>query len=177
MPANSGRYWSRRSRYHCGSDVSLMNEEHLRTYLSDHLAGSVGAVELLKALIHDGAERPRAAEFRSLLTEIDEDRSVLKDLLHRLSADESPIKNAGAWLTEKALRPKTSSDSPLGLLEALEVLSLGIEGKLRLWQVLAVADWQSGLDLTALEQRARDQITRVEAMRLDAARAAFSARE
>jgi hypothetical protein len=63
------------------------------------------------------------------------------------------------------------------LLEALETLALGIQGKLALWRALATATEQvpelRKMDLAQLERRAREQHERVEAQRLQVARTAF----
>jgi hypothetical protein len=72
-------------------------------------------------------------------------------------------------------------DEEAGLLrrlERLEVLVLGVEGKLRLWQALLAAskrDQRLGaLDYEWLIGRADDQRSRIEAMRLEAARSALT---
>ena len=65
------------------------------------------------------------------------------------------------------------------LFEALEALSLGIEGKRCLWVALAGAAEQSPalrlLDYAHLAARAQEQRTRVEAKRLETAAAALVA--
>lgn len=73
-------------------------------------------------------------------------------------------------MAEKLLEVKTGSGD-LGLLESLEVLILGIEGKLRLWRSLECLD--TGLNLPSLQLTATSQIHRVENMRMDAAKRAF----
>ena len=56
---------------------------------------------------------------------------------------ESRTRKATAWLTEKVTELKLRLDDPAGgalrLLEALEAVSLGIEGKRALWRALAAA--------------------------------------
>jgi hypothetical protein len=65
----------------------------------------------------------------------------------------------------------------LGLVTALEILVLGITGKQLLWRALNASLGSSpllrGADLGKLEERAIDQLERVEARRLEAAREAF----
>jgi hypothetical protein len=104
-------------------------------------------------------------------------------LLESLGAKESTLRKAAAWLTEKVGEAKLALDgggnSQLQLLEALEALGLGIQGKLGLWRTLSATLNDEPeirkLDLARLEQRARNQFDRVEAQRLLAARAAFGA--
>jgi hypothetical protein len=160
-----------------------MGTESLTTYLNDHLAGSVAAIELLDHLrkVPKGSERE--VLFTALRSEIEEDQKVLKELLRSLGGTPSRVRQAAAWLTEKVGEAKLMLDDPgsgeLRLLEALETLELGILGKLALWRALGViADRVPQirkLDLAGLERRARDQHARVETERLQAARAALGA--
>lgn len=156
-----------------------MTTEALGIYLNDHLAGSVGAVEMLERAIEDNAGTPLAAGLTPLLSAIREDQQVLRGVLERLEVGESPLKKAGAWLMEKAGRVKLgdTGEGALRRLEMLEALSLGIRGKHALWRSLRrVAerhDALAGVDFGALERRAGEQYESVEAYRLEAAVAAL----
>jgi hypothetical protein len=153
----------------------------LTNYLNDHLAGSVGALELLDRLIDAYREKPLEHFFRSLREEIQHDQEQLKELMQKLGADESAVRKAGAWLVEKLSRAKIGlSDEPegeIGLLLALEALVLGITGKRSLWRALQAASRTvpqlARLDYAGLENRAIEQCERVEAKRLETARTAF----
>lgn len=147
---------------------------NLTTYLKDHLAGSVVALELLDHLTTAYADRPEAAQMQTLKAEIEYDQQLLKDLIERCHAHENPLKKAGAWIAEKALQMKVKpADDDFGILQSLEVLVLGIEGKLRLWRSLQGVD--TGLDLPHLQSDAHRQIHQVELLRLEAAERAFAA--
>jgi hypothetical protein len=158
-----------------------MGIEILGTYLNDHLAGSVAAIELLDHLreLSKGTERERL--FTALQSEVAEDQKVLKELLREMGGKESRVRKAAAWLTEKLGKAKLRLDDPGGgelrLLEALETLELGILGKGALWRTLGVATdlvpQIRRLDLGKLERRAQEQHDRVETERLNVARAAF----
>ena len=149
----------------------------LPTYLNDHLAGSMAAIELLDHLrkVSKGSERETL--FTALQSEIEEDQKVLKELLRGLGEQQSRVRQAAAWLTEKVGEAKLKLDDPgsgeLRLLEALETLGLGILGKVALWRALAVVAERvpqiRRLDLAGLERRARDQHARVETERLKVA--------
>jgi hypothetical protein len=69
-------------------------------------------------------------------------------------------------------------DNQLRILEALETLALGIQGKLLLWRALgsvsATAPAFRAVDFSQLERRARDQFDRVDTERLLVARAALA---
>lgn len=159
-----------------------MSNEALTTYLSDHVAGSVAAIELLDHLHELSRGTDRENVLANLRSEIEEDQAVLLELLHSLGAKESRMRKAAAWLTEKLGEAKLKLDDPGGgqfqLLEALETLGLGILGKLALWGALEVAREDvpqlRKLDFAKLKQRARAQHDRVEAERKRAVRAAFS---
>jgi hypothetical protein len=158
-----------------------MSHEHIATYLNDHLAGSLVAIELLEHLesAHKGTGIERfAAELRA---DIAEDRLELEALMARLKVTESRTRKATAWLSEKVteikLRLDDSGDGSLRLLEAFEALSLGIEGKRGLWRALAAAAENAPAlklaDYEELTRRAEEQRGRVEAERLKAARRAL----
>jgi hypothetical protein len=153
-----------------------MSADALVTYLNDHLAGSVAAVELVERATHAHEGTALGRFFQELGEEIKADQETLRDLLTRVDGSENRLKQAGAWLTGKASRLKLGGpddQSPLGHVETLEALGLGILGKMALWRLLRdVAPRHPGLtgiDFGGLEQRAKQQHDRVEARRLEAA--------
>jgi hypothetical protein len=158
-----------------------MAKEHIVTYLNDHLAGATAAVELLEHLETAHAESAAGQAAAGLRAEIEADRQELRAVMGRLEVDESRARKASGWLgskvTELKLRLDDRSGGDLHLFEALEVLSLGIEGKHGLWRALmAAAQDAPGLqvaDYERLARRAVEQRGRVEAMRLEAARKAL----
>lgn len=158
-----------------------MSRQILTTYLNDHLAGSVAALELLDDLRKGSKGTPRVAWLAPLRSDIEQDQQVLRELLRAVGGKESRLRKAAAWMTEKLGEAKLKLDDPgdgeLELLEALESLALGIQGKLKLWRTLqAVRDRVPELqqmDLPTLERRAMEQHDRVDAERLQVARAAL----
>ena len=158
-----------------------MTRRALSTYLNDHLAGSVAALELVEHL--PALVGPDDKELLlQLKSEIRDDQQLLKQLLEHLGESESPVRKAAAWISEKLGEVKLKFDDPgdgeLRVLEALEALGLGIQGKLALWRALrAVAGTESGLgavDFGRLERRALDQFDRVDRLRLQFARTALT---
>ena len=95
-----------------------MSHKNLTTYLNDHLAGSVMALELIKHAAKPCAGTPLARSLEQLHGEIEEDQTVLRELLQRLDASENPVKKAAAWIAEKVGRVKMdasdTSDPPDG---------------------------------------------------------------
>jgi hypothetical protein len=162
-----------------------MRIDSLGVYLNDHLAGSVGALELLDHLISEGDRAPIGRVLATLKADIAEDQVALQTLLGRLGIEERRAGKALAWLGEKVARLKLraagASNDALQFLEGVEALALGIQGKAALWRSLvavsAADDRLSEADLAALEGRALDQFARAEALRLAAAVAAFAAPE
>jgi hypothetical protein len=164
----------------CGR-IRNMSKEQLPIYLKDHLAGSVGALELLDHLIESYKGKPLEEFFQNLRDEIDADQDTLQDLIEKLGEKESAVRKAGAWVAEKVSRAKIrlgdSEKNQLGLLHALEGLVLGITGKRALWAALAAAadavPQLRELDYARLQKRAAEQCDRVEAKRLEVAREVF----
>jgi hypothetical protein len=148
---------------------------NLGIYLNDHLAGATGGVGRARAArdANEGTEffEPLAAVCR----EIEEDRSSLESLMDDLGIGRSRVKTTLGGLGERAGRLKPNGQlrgySPLGRVIDLEVLLLGITGKIRLWTLLGdLLDGETSRDLAALARRAEDQRTRVGELQEHAAR-------
>src|SRR3981081_3701627 len=112
-------------------------DKALETYLHDHLAGAVLAIDLLEAL-QDKHQGDPLGDFAALiLIEVEADRTTLKNLADRIRAGSDKLKEVSTWLSEKISRIKLNRDPhSLGTFEALEFLALGILGKLALWDAL-----------------------------------------
>jgi hypothetical protein len=159
-----------------------MQQDALESYLNDHVAGSVAAIELLDHLVESSEDRGRKQFFEEIRTDVNEDQETLRGILRALGAEESGFRKAGAWLTEKVGRLKLQLEGAvrgsLHELEALEALALGVLGKLALWRALAVAggiEALRGVDLGELQRRAETQHARIESRRLDLAGKLFAA--
>jgi hypothetical protein len=145
----------------------------LLTYLADHLAGSIHAIELLKNLQKEYNDHEIGQFSGRILTEIESDRKLLDDLSRQLGGGPSTAKEITAWVGEKVSRLKFRHGDPesLGTFEAFEQLALGILGKLSLWRALSVASNSESrlrtLDYEELIRRAADQHERVERKRLE----------
>lgn len=154
--------------------------EPLAVYLHDHFAGSHLAVGLLESMGKQHQGEPMGEFAGTLLSEIQQDQRVLQGLVQRVgSAPAEPIKRLAGGLMEKATRFKLhgSSAEGLGLLEKLEILSLGVLGKRCLWLALeCVAPFDGRLqntDYKKLITRAENQHQRLEEQRMAAVRAVF----
>lgn len=155
---------------------------HLATYLNDHLAGSVVAIELMEHLEATFAGTPVAAFVAELRADVESDRRELEALMAQLQIAQSRTRKASAWLAEKFTQLKLRLDDPAGgelrLFESYEALSLGIEGKRSLWLALSAAAEDTPalqiVDYARLIGRAEEQRSRVEARRLETAKAALA---
>jgi hypothetical protein len=153
--------------------------KELDSYLNDHLAGSIGAIELIAhwAKLYEG--KPLGAFFTDLESEIRADQDTLRDLMRCLGVEESKVRQAGAWAAEKLglARLAIAGGEPggLGLVLVLEGLIMGITGKQLLWRGLAAANLPKteGFDLKELQRRAEEQVERTEAERIRATQQAF----
>jgi hypothetical protein len=149
--------------------------KELDSYLNDHLAGSVSALELIAHWAYLHKDRPLGVFFSQIDKEIRADQSVLRSLMRRLNIEESSLRKAGAWAAEKVGRVRLmiagGEQGSLGLVLTLEGLIMGIVGKKLLWRSLAAANLAelNGYDFRELERRAEQQIERIETERIRAA--------
>jgi len=158
-----------------------MAHDHVAIYLNDHLAGASGLLEMLEhiAAAYAGTDAGRVA--KALHVEVAEDRDELEQLMASLEIWQSLPRRASAWVSEKLawlkLRLDDKGGGQLHLLEAMEAVSIGIEGKRLLWVNLESASERSPqlkqLDYTRLIARAEDQRQRVETLRRTAGVAAL----
>jgi hypothetical protein len=155
--------------------------KELDSYLNDHLAGSVGALELLEHWAHLHEGKPLGIFFSNMKTEIQGDQNTLRDVMHSFGTKESIVRKAGAWAAEKAGRARLmiagDERGSLGLLLALEGLLMGVTGKKLMWRALATVNLSqlNSYDFEELQRRAEEQIERIEAERIRAVPQAFGA--
>lgn len=158
----------------------MIERRLLAIYLNDHLAGATGGVELARRARSSNRGTQLGEALATVCAEIEADRSTLERVLDQLGVRRNGAKVAGAWAAEKLGRLKLNGRltgySPLSRLIELEMLHIGIIGKIQLWQ--ALEETQSAqlaqFDLPGLVERAESQRTTVERLRLDAAREAFA---
>lgn len=157
-----------------------VNRRLLATYLNDHYAASVAAAELARRAAASNRGTSYGETLATLAREIEQDRQALGLIMRALGLRTDRAKAAAAWSAEKLGRLKLNGQltgySPLSRLEELEILELGVHGKLQLWQALERAG-DHGIPAAELEElikRARAQRRRLERQRLAAATEALS---
>jgi hypothetical protein len=154
--------------------------KELASYLNDHLAGSVSALELIAHWAHDQKGKSLGDFFAETEKEIKADQDVLRDVMRSLGVEESKVRKAGAWAAEKLGRARLiiAGDEPgsLGLVLTLEGIIMGVPGKKLMWRARAAANLpQLGdYDFDELQRRTEQQIERIEAERMRAVPEAFT---
>jgi hypothetical protein len=142
----------------------------LATYLNDHLAGATAGRELARRSASSNRGSPLGQFLAVLAQEIDEDRDALLALMGELQVGTDRIKVLGGWAAEKVGRLKPNgrlfSYSPLSRLLEVEGLTLGVRGKLALWQALELIQASepalAKADLASLAERAERQMSELE---------------
>ncbi|MEU2433772.1 hypothetical protein ABZ611_30510 [Streptomyces sp. NPDC007861] len=159
-----------------------MGDKALTIYLNDHLAGATAGVELSRRIAREHRASACATETQGLADEIAQDRRSLRAVMDSLDVKPRRYKVCGGWVAEKAARFKPNGRlhrrAGLSDLVEFETLRLGIQGKHEMWQALmpVVAETGRG-DAPALDRlidRARSQMTALDALHDAAARATLS---
>jgi hypothetical protein len=158
-----------------------VDTDHLSIYLNDHLAGATAGLELARHVAANNPDGPKGRALAHLARELEEDRGALLDIMRRLSRRRDRVKVILSWGAEKAGRLKLNGGvlgySSLSRLEELELLSLGVEGKLALWQALLRTHGPhsslEGAELEELIGRAKSQRRMLERQRRQAAEVAL----
>jgi hypothetical protein len=156
-----------------------MDRRLLGIYLNDHLAGSVVGTRLARRIAKHNEGNHYGSEAARLAEEIEQDKDTLERLMDRLDVRKKKFRRVAAAVTETAGRLKPNGKmvgySPLSRVIELEGLTIGITGKLELWQSLKVTGEKvDGFDVDRLIERADDQRRRAKELRLQAAREAFA---
>ena len=146
----------------------------LDSYLNDHLAGSISALEIIAHWAEAHKGEPLGSFFVETEREIKADQDTLRDVMRTLGIEESKVRQAGAWAAEKVGRARLiiAGDEPgsLGLVLTLEGLIMGVTGKKLLWRALAAAKLPplKSYNFEQLQFRAEQQVERIEAKRISA---------
>lgn len=142
----------------------IRNRDLLTIYCNDHLAASVGGIQLVTRMlgVHRGSryEEP----LRSLLAELNEENDALAGQMTALDLPVRRYKQLGLWVGEKISRLKLNgrliSRSPLSSLVEFEFLASAVRAKRSGFETLReVADIDHRID-RELVDRLVDQANR-----------------
>lgn len=156
-----------------------MADRALDVYLNDHLGGAMLGSDLAEQIGKRSEGTPLGDLMKKVAPQIEEDRQTLIGLMGELDISKNPVKQASAWLAEKASRVKfggaSSGEPDVGLFMAVETMTLGVEGKLSLWKALkqVASDHPplAAVNLDELIARAQSQHHRLEEQRIALGRA------
>lgn len=151
-----------------------VDADELKTYLNDHQAGSIAGLELAKNL---AKEHPGDEFLVKLAKDVEADQDTLERLMEKYGATGNTVKQAGAMLMEKVGTAFGEARDELGFLRKLETLTMGVRGKLCLWEVLneiaEVDEILQGYNFDRLMAGAKSQLEGLEGKRLKAGRKAL----
>jgi hypothetical protein len=154
--------------------------DNLATYVRDHLGGAKIAIQILEATRDQHDDRKFREFAEGLLQEVEADDHTLRLIAGKIGSGPSVAKQAGGWLLEKLARLKLghTGSTNFEMFESLELLALGIHGKLCLWKALKAASRFSSrlheYDFEKLISRAQRQYEKVESERLRLAQTVLS---
>ena len=146
--------------------------KYLATYLNDHYAAATGGLALARRAASENEGSELGAFLTELGDEIEADRATLGEIMSALGVGTDRTKVIAARVFERVGRLKPNAQlrgySPLSPLVELEVLGLGIRGKLAMWRALREVAGTPPLDteqLGELAARAERQVADLEAPR------------
>ena len=146
--------------------TARITRRYLRVYLNDHLCGSIAGCSLARRAVANATVPEIRASLEVLVPEIESDRQALRNLMRRFGVPADPVKVGAGYVLERVGRFKLNGHlvkrSPLSSVVELEILSLGVEGKLALWRNL-----RSVSSVTELSEALAELIDRAEAQRAE----------
>lgn len=165
-------------------DAASADRAHQRLlglYLNDQLALGLVWREIARRSRKSNEGSELGAAVGRVADAIAEDVATFEQIMERLGIPRSPLKPRLAVVAERVGRLKLNGRlfeySPLSRFEELDVLRMGIDGKVVLWANLRdLADLRSRLpdiDFDHLIERAERQRAEIEPFRVEAGRAAL----
>ncbi len=161
-----------------------MDTNNLNIYINDHRGLSTAAIALIERCIKENKDdnNKLVNYLQDLHQELDEEREILEQIIDEIGGKVDKIKATAAWVGEKLGRFKLNGNlfeySPLSRMEELEVLRVGIHGKLGMWEIFSELKESHAalakLNFDKLITQAEKQHNNIENFRMEAARAAFA---
>lgn len=149
----------------------------LRIYLNDHLAGSTGGVNLARRLARSHRGTAAGPPLERVATEIAQDRDELREIMAELDVSISRYKSVLTWVGERLGRLKPNGRllrrAPLSPVLELELMMLGVEGKAAGWRALRTTQLVDPARIDELLDRADQQSSTLEVLRVRAAGEVF----
>lgn len=156
----------------------------LHAYLNDHRAGATGALHLIRRMQEADDPVTPSGFLKDLGDRVEIDLMTLEDVMARLDIGHDTARATAGWIGEHLSRlrlsPTVTGSQHLTHLLELETISMGIQGKVMLWQALerAVGDDSRLREVafTELIARGRGQFEEVQSHRLEVAERALGSK-
>jgi hypothetical protein len=137
--------------------AGIRNPDLLGIYCNDHLAASVGGMELVKRMLGEHRTTDYEGPLTQLLGELREENSSLEAQMRAVGIPVRRYKQAALWLGEKISRLKLNGRlvrrSPLSDLVEFEFLASAVRAKRSGFETLReVAEVDAGLDKAELDR-------------------------
>ncbi|MCB0857295.1 MAG: hypothetical protein KDB54_12150 [Solirubrobacterales bacterium] len=159
-----------------------MSDRELGIYLNDHISGATAGLETARRAVSNSTDPERTRMWRDFEAQVSDERELLKAIRDRIEAKPNIPKYAIAWAGEKLGRLKLNGrlirQSDLGQMLELEMLVVGVTGKLSLWRALERLEDPrlSAFDFNDLASQAEAQRSRLEQFRINLVPAALGDR-
>jgi hypothetical protein len=138
--------------------------DKLSTYLNDHFAGSIVALDLARRRGLAQSDDEFGAFLRMFVQEVERDQGSLRSVMEMLGtsprASRAIIGSATSWLD--SIRGALPLPGAPNLVRDIEILIIGVRGKELLWNALERLGETTDPPLAELQARARDQIAGLE---------------
>lgn len=150
----------------------------LRIYLTDHLTGSRGGIDLAERCLKNNQESELGNFLKLFLKEIRAERETLKSILQKVGGSPSLLKETAVKIMEKIGGLKLNGSllqySDLSRLIELEGLLAGVRAKLDMWLILERhEEISSEFSIKSLVARGKRQLEQLQKHCLLAAARAF----
>ena len=140
--------------------------DKLETYLSDHLSGSIVAIDLARRRASSQGDDEIGTDLRRFAAEVERDQRTLHNVIASLGASPSMIKeliaSGTAWVD--SLRSALNLPGAPNLVRDLELLIIGVRGKELLWTALEAIGVETDPSIHDLQVRAAAQISSLEVL-------------
>ena len=153
------------------------SDKRLKIYLDDHAALMLGELELVRRCQHSNRSSPLGDFLERMHVEVKAQRSIARDVMHRIGGRESLVKGSGAWLAEKLGRFKLNGTvltySSLSRVLELETLAAAAVERIAVWDnldAIAASDERlAGISFDFFRQQAREHLDELNTRRRHAA--------
>ena len=136
----------------------------LETYLSDHLSGSIVAIDLARRRASSQGDDEIGTDLRRFAAEVERDQRTLRNVMATLDVSPSMTKelmaSGTAWVD--SIRTALNLPGAPNLVRDLELLIIGVRGKELLWKALDQIAVETDPPIGELLDRAAAQIAGLE---------------